>query len=294
MAVDRDDPVLDVSQALSLVPGHSGTASAWTSARMRSLSMSGVATSTGIPRSPWASRRKAARSRSVLPGPSSARRSMSLPGTSWPRASDPNTRTRRTPCRRAASSRLRRCRRTARARGPSCPRTDVVRDDVPVAGTARSSSRCPQAPNSRSSVGSVGSAAPVSYRARAGCEVPARSATAAWESRAPARARRIRWGRSCMPGDYISLGIRPGRIGGSRRNLGEHEHEVLAAGNPGRPGGCDALRGTGGPRWSTGTAGVLLCVGLVSVAARATLARVTRLWVRSLRLAACIHARTPG
>src|ERR671915_510861 len=229
MAVDRHDRVLDVEQPLSLVPTHNGAASAWTSARMRSLSMSGVATSTGIPRIPWASRRKAARSRSVLPGSSSARRSMSLPGSSWPRASDPNTRTRRTPCLRAASSRLRRCRRSARARGPSCPRTDVVAADAPVAGTARSSRRRPQAPNSRSRVGSVGSAAPVSYRARAGCEVPARSPTAAWESRAPARARRISRGRSCTTADYTSFGIRAETASGETDAISANRSRANAA-----------------------------------------------------------------
>ena len=67
MPVDRGDCVFDVSQALLLVPAHNGAASFWTSARMRSLSMSGVATSTRMPRIPSASRRKAARSRSVLP-----------------------------------------------------------------------------------------------------------------------------------------------------------------------------------------------------------------------------------
>src|SRR5688500_11726276 len=60
MATDCRDRVLDVSQTLELVSTHSATDSASTSALMRSLSMSGVATSTGTRRIAWTSRRNAA------------------------------------------------------------------------------------------------------------------------------------------------------------------------------------------------------------------------------------------
>ena len=82
MPVDRGDCVFDVSQALLLVPAHNGAASFWTSARMRSLSMSGVATSTRMPRIPLSLAPEGGEVEERSAGSRSTRRSMSLSSTS--------------------------------------------------------------------------------------------------------------------------------------------------------------------------------------------------------------------
>ena len=65
---DCGDRVPDVAEALVFCPAHSGVAWVSASARMCSLSMSGVATSTSTPRTSLACRLNAARSSRVRPG----------------------------------------------------------------------------------------------------------------------------------------------------------------------------------------------------------------------------------
>ena len=140
--------------------------------------MSVVATSIGLPRASVSSLRRAARSSSVRPGSRSTSRSTSLSDLASPRAVEPNTLTFRAPCLRAiASSSPRRRRKAERL---SC--------DKPSAACAERIRRSPHVASSRSSVATEGTAAPVSYRATADCEVPAIAATSACERPAVSRA----------------------------------------------------------------------------------------------------------
>jgi hypothetical protein len=95
------DRVPDVAEAHDLAPTHSGTASARAASRTSSRSIRGVATSTRARTSSDNSSERPSAVRSSAPAEppsgSSTRRSMSLCGSSSPRASEPNTRMSRAP-----------------------------------------------------------------------------------------------------------------------------------------------------------------------------------------------------
>ena len=169
------DPVYrcsDIGKPVAVRPLHTGCASRRARLRTRSLMKRRVTASTGTPRASAASCSNPIRSSSVRSGSSSTRRSTSLPVRSVRRATDPNTRTFRTPCRRAIwFRRPRDCRRRARRLRGGADRRGGSFD------RAASSRELPHATRSRSSVLSDGVEPPDSYRATAGWDVLARRAS---------------------------------------------------------------------------------------------------------------------
>ena len=126
--------------------------------------------------------------------------STSLVAVSSPRATDPKTRTFLAPERRNTSRSIFRFRRRSRPRGAVAERTEL--------GTGSASSRAfrascrPHARSSRSRVGNEGRVRPLSYRAMADCEVPARAASSACVRSASRRALLIR-SAGCIGALYL-------------------------------------------------------------------------------------------
>jgi hypothetical protein len=96
------DGFQDVFKADSIIP-HKGTASANILSRTRARSPSSATTSTGVPKTSSRSMSRPPRSERLRPGSRSTRKSTSLCKSLSPRATEPNTRTLRAPCRAATS-----------------------------------------------------------------------------------------------------------------------------------------------------------------------------------------------